>query len=256
MDNLNNAALAAQNTIPDFSLWGLFMHADFFVQIIMLLLLSMSVATWTIWFNKSAQFRRLKKQADRFERAFVENEKLADLYRHTDPQLAEHPLAKIYAVGVQEWERGARLKTKKGELPANLVDRVRQIMSVNITRELENIEKHLSFVATVGSTAPFIGLLGTVWGIMGAFQSIGAAKNTSLAVVAPGIAEALLATAFGLFAAIPAVMAYNKLATEMGRYAGRLEAFAMEFLTFIERKQAAGETSLSAIDDASVRKIL
>ena len=256
MDNLDNAAMAAQDVVTDFSIFGLFMHADLFVKAIMLLLLAMSVITWTVWFNKMGQFRKLKKQADGFETAFWENEKLADLYRHTDPKQAKHPMAKVYTVGVQEWERGARSKESKGMLPIHLADRVRQIMSVTMTRELERIESHLSTVATIGSTAPFIGLLGTVWGIMGSFQSIGAAKTASLAVVAPGIAEALLATAFGLFAAIPAVMAYNKLSSEMGRYAGRLEAFAMEFITFIERKQEEGETTLSKGNDKDgVRKI-
>lgn len=222
----------------DLSIIALFKQAGWFVKAIMIFLFSMSVITWAIWFSKAREFRLLKHMAARFEEAFWGNQGLEDLYRNTAPEDADHPMAKLFVVGLREWERA---KDKDGDvhgvLQMNVAERVRTLLNATTTRELESLEKGMPFLATIGSTAPFIGLLGTVWGIMVSFQSIGVAKNTSLAVVAPGIAEALLATALGLFAAIPAVMAYNKLSTEVGRYAARLEAFIDEFVAILERQE-------------------
>ena len=220
----------------DFSLWGLFMQAGVFVKLVMLLLLVMSIMTWAIWIHKYRIYRKLRRQADAFEQAFHNNEKLAELYKNTTPETAEHPMVGLFVTGVREWEKVQDKETPSGLSNAAPVERIRQLLAVTYNREMDKLESNLSTLATIGSTAPFIGLLGTVWGIMGSFQSIGAAKNTSLAVVAPGIAEALLATAIGLFAAIPAVMAYNKLSNEAGRYGSRLEGFITHFLSRVENE--------------------
>lgn len=232
-----DAAAAIATTAPEgFSIISLFSQASLFVQFIMLLLLFMSIITWAVLFTKFKLFRTLKSKATTFEDAFWSNNGLEDLYKNTKPEETDHPMAKVFVVGLREWEDAIDAETNNNILEVGVVDRVRQLMGVTLNRELDKIESLLPILATVGSTAPFIGLLGTVWGIMNSFQSIGISKNTSLAVVAPGIAEALLATALGLFAAIPAVMAYNKLSTELGRYAARLESFATEFLTILDRQ--------------------
>ena len=223
--------------INDMSLIDLFAQATTFVKIIMSSLLIVSMIVWAIWFEKYARMRVLRRRADKFEEAFWSEKGLEDLYRNTTPEETDHPMAMLFVVGLREWRRA---KDSDGEshgvIQLGVVERVHQLMQVTMTRELERIEKYLPFLATTGSTAPFIGLLGTVWGIMHAFHSIGVTKNTSLATVAPGIAEALLATAIGLFAAIPAVIAYNKLSTELSRYAARLEAFVTEFVTILDRQ--------------------
>lgn len=230
-------AQAALHT--DMSLLGLFAQAGLFVKVIMFTLLGMSVATWAIFIAKWSVLKHLHAKASRFEEAFWNGEGLEDLYKDTRPEDTDHTMAKLFVVGLKEWDRS---RDKDGDITGivqvGAIERVRQILFAKMGRELDSLEKGIGFLATTGSTAPFIGLLGTVWGIMTAFQGIGASGNASLAVVAPGIAEALLATAIGLFAAIPAVMAYNKLTLEMSRYAARLEGFLTEFTTLLERQQA------------------
>ena len=223
--------------INEMSVIDLFTQATTFVKIIMIGLLAASVTVWAIWFEKFARLRVMRRRADKFEEAFWSDQGLEKLYKNTTPEETDHPMAMLFVVGLREWHRA---KDEDGEshgvLQLGVVERVHQLMQVTMTRELERIEKFLPFLATTGGTAPFIGLLGTVWGIMHAFHNIGVTKNTSLATVAPGIAEALLATAIGLFAAIPAVIAYNKLSTELSRYAARLEAFVTEFVTILDRQ--------------------
>lgn len=239
--------------INEMSIIDLFSQATTFVQIIMSSLLVVSIIVWTIWFEKYARLRMLRRRADKFEEAFWSEKGLEELYRNTTPEETDHPMAMLFVVGLREWRRG---KDNEGEshgmLQLGVVERVHQLMQVTMMRELERIEKYLPFLATTGSTAPFIGLLGTVWGIMHAFHSIGVTKNTSLATVAPGIAEALLATAIGLFAAIPAVIAYNKLSTELSRYAARLEAFVTEFVTILDRQMQ--EEIIQARKDSKKRR--
>jgi biopolymer transport protein TolQ len=238
MDPVTTATATTAMTVAveGFSVLTLFSEASLFVKLVMIFLLGMSILTWAVLIAKFKLFRQLKNKADRFEEAFWSNNGLEDLYKNTNPEDTDHPMAKIFVVGLREWEHAVDSEANNNILELGVIDRVRQLMSVNLNRELDRIEKMLPILATIGSTAPFIGLLGTVVGIMNSFQSIGLSKNTSLAVVAPGIAEALLATALGLFAAIPAVMAYNKLSSELGRYAARLEGFAMEFVTILDRK--------------------
>jgi biopolymer transport protein TolQ len=219
----------------DVSFWGLIIEADFIVKIVMIILLIASIWSWAIIIDKSRKFIRLKKQADIFESAFWSGDSLEELYEK-QANSPEHPLASVFVAGMYEWTRVNDKNTLSNEkIQAGLQDRIHQVMHVAVTRELENIEKNIGYLATVGSTAPFIGLFGTVWGIMNSFQSIALSKDTSLAVVAPGIAEALLATALGLLAAIPAVIAYNKLSNSLNSYATKLQNFASEFEALLSR---------------------
>ena len=224
---------------PDLSIWGLAMQADFVVKLVMLALLLASFWCWAIIFQKTKQIRKLKAQASEFEDSFWSGGSLEELYERigTTP---DHPLAMLFAVAMREWTLATTrgIPIADGQAHFGLQGRIDRVMTVALQREMEALEQRLGFLATVGSTAPFIGLFGTVWGIMNSFQSIAMTKNTSLAVVAPGIAEALLATALGLVAAIPAVVAYNKLSGDLNRYAGRLETFAGEFSALLSRQMA------------------
>ena len=219
----------------DVSFWGLIIEADFVVKIVMIILLIASIWSWAIIIDKSRKFIILKKQANTFESAFWSGDSLEELYEK-QANSPEHPLASVFVAGMYEWTRVNDKNTLSNEkIQAGLQDRIHQVMHVAVTRELENIEKNIGYLATVGSTAPFIGLFGTVWGIMNSFQAIALSKDTSLAVVAPGIAEALLATALGLLAAIPAVIAYNKLSNSLNSYATKLQNFAGEFEALLSR---------------------
>ena len=219
----------------DVSFWGLVLQADTVVKIVMVILLIASIWSWTIILEKTRKFFSLKKQAQIFEDAFWSGESLEDLYKEEEEN-PKHPLATVFVAGMYEWTRASKINSLSNEkIQAGLQERIHQVMNVAVTRELENIEKNIGVLATVGSTAPFIGLFGTVWGIMNSFQSIALSKDTSLAVVAPGIAEALLATALGLVAAIPAVIAYNKLSNNLNTYALRIQNFASEFEALLSR---------------------
>jgi biopolymer transport protein TolQ len=219
----------------DVSFWGLVLQADIVVKLVMLILLIASIWSWSIIIEKTKRFLSLKKQAHTFEEAFWSGDSLEDLYKEEE-QDPQHPLSTVFVAGMYEWTRASKNNSLTNQnIQAGLQERIHQVMNVAVTRELENIEKNIGFLATVGSTAPFIGLFGTVWGIMNSFQSIALSKDTSLAVVAPGIAEALLATALGLAAAIPAVIAYNKLSNNLNTYALRLQNFASEFEALLSR---------------------
>lgn len=236
MEAMDTVSLG-QAAALDLSIWGLILQADLVVQIVMLILLAASVWCWTIIFDKLRRFHRLRGQADTFEESFWSGGSLEELYEDVG-NAPGHPLATLFSVAMHEWtlasQRGVMLTDERSQ--TNLQRRIDRVMGIALTREMESLERHMGFLATTGSTAPFVGLFGTVWGIMNSFQSIALTKNTSLAVVAPGIAEALLATALGLVAAIPAVIAYNKLSSDLGRYAGRLETFAGEFSALMSRQ--------------------
>jgi biopolymer transport protein TolQ len=173
--------------------------------------------------------------ADRFEEVFWSGNSLEELYERVAPR-ASHPMALLFVAAMREWMRANGRSTRDVGLSGGLRERIDKIMSVTLSREMAGLERYLDFLATVGSTAPFIGLFGTVWGIMNSFQAIAQSHNTSLAVVAPGIAEALFATALGLFAAIPAVIAYNRFNNQVGRYGDRLEGFSEEFSAVLSRR--------------------
>ena len=220
----------------DVSFWGLIIEADFVVKIVMIILLIASIWSWAIIIDKSRKFIKLKKQASVFEAAFWSGDSLEDLY-DKQANSPEHPLASVFVAGMYEWTRVNDKNSLSNEkIQTGLQERIHQVMHVAVIRELENIEKNIGFLATVGSTAPFIGLFGTVWGIMNSFQSIAVAQNTNLSVVAPGIAEALFATALGLFVAIPAVVAYNKITSDLSKYFLSLESFIDEFTTIFFRQ--------------------
>lgn len=221
--------------VHDMSMWGLFMQADPIVKVVMLMLVAASIWCWAIIFQKRGILSRLNRRANRFEDTFWSGEALDKIYDRVKTS-KQDPLLTTFSAGMEEWQAGV-----VGGMPSNinmqasLRQRVERAMSVTIGREMNRLERGMTFLASVGSTAPFIGLFGTVWGIMNSFASIAATNNTSLAVVAPGIAEALFATALGLVAAIPAVVAYNVLSTGLNRYADRLEAFTDEFSAILSR---------------------
>ena len=231
-----NPADVAQSALPlasaDVSLISLFWHAHFVVKTIMLGLLACSVWVWAIAIDKMLLYARTKKAMDRFEQAFWSGQSIDELYR----ALAAKPtqsMAALFVAAMREWKRSFESQSRSF---AGLQMRIDKVMSVSIAREIERLDRRLLVLATVGSASPFVGLFGTVWGIMSSFQSIAASKNTSLAVVAPGIAEALFATAVGLIAAIPATIFYNKFTSEVNRQAQRLEGFADEFSAILSRQ--------------------
>ena len=239
---IESVTLGETSGSTDLSIWGLVMQADLVVQVVMIALALSSVWCWAIIFDKVRYFRRLRHQAEQFEEAFWSGGSLEELYERVGG-VPEHPLAALFVVAMREWTHAVKrgFSSHDGTAHSNLQGRIDRVINVTLAREMEALERHIGFLATVGSTAPFVGLFGTVWGIMNSFQAIAMTKNTSLAVVAPGIAEALLATALGLVAAIPAVVAYNKLSNDLSRYAGRLESFAGEFTALLSRQLVEGE---------------
>ncbi|SPJ24741.1 protein TolQ [Palleronia abyssalis] len=228
---METEALAAASEI-DFSMLGLFARASFIVKLVMLLLIAASVWSWAIAIRKVLTFRSARSEAAEFDAVFWSGEPLDKLYRELGPE-PDGRAAGVFAAGMTEWQRSHR---DDGRMIPGAQARIERSMDVAISREAEDLEKGLPILATIGSTAPFIGLFGTVWGIMTAFIDIAEQQNTNLAVVAPGIAEALLATGLGLLAAIPAVIFYNKLSADQGRIVGSYEAFADEFSTILSRQ--------------------
>ncbi|MDW4551052.1 protein TolQ [Defluviimonas sp. D31] len=216
----------------DFSLLALFWRASFIVQLVMIMLTVASFWSWSIIVQKFISFRQARQEAAVFDRAFWSGEPLDELFEKIGSQ-PDGASEKIFASGMVEWRRSHR---QDGELIAGAQARIDRSMDVAIVKATESLTRGLPFLATVGSTAPFVGLFGTVWGIKVAFEQIAISQNTSLAVVAPGIAEALVATALGLVAAIPAVIFYNKLSTDSDRIISGYEAFADEFATILSRQ--------------------
>jgi len=216
------------------SIVSLFMKADPIVKAVFALLFLASFWSWVIIVNKWIALWRLRHRADRFEKTFWSGLSLDELYQQFS-QHADHPMASVFVSALREWRRAFEGGAPREALLPGIKDRIDKAMSVTISRETEGVERQLGFLATVGATAPFVGLFGTVWGIMNSF-SIAARHDTTLAVVAPGIAEALFATAMGLLAAIPAVIFYNKYVNDIGRYTGRLEGFADEFSAILSRQ--------------------
>ena len=218
----------------DLSLWALFLQADIVVKLVIFALIFASVWVWAIVFEKVTSLRRANRAADAFEDRFWSGGSLDDLYDEVGEKPA-HPMAAVFGAAMGEWRRSARV-VGADMSRSGARDRVERAMSVTVQREMDRMESWMIFLASVGSTAPFVGLFGTVWGIMHSFSAIAAMHNTNLAVVAPGIAEALFATAIGLVAAIPAVLAYNKISTDLGRFASRLEGFGTEFGGILSRQ--------------------
>ncbi|MBI1203098.1 MAG: protein TolQ [Rhodopseudomonas sp.] len=231
-----NSAGVAQSVLPmassDLSLLTLFLHAHWVVKGVILGLLSCSIWVWAIVIDKSMLYRRSRSDMDRFETAFWSGQSLDELYRTLAAKPA-HSMPGLFVAAMREWKRSFEGPQRSF---AGLQMRIEKVMQVSIAREIERLESRLLVLATIGSAGPFVGLFGTVWGIMSSFQSIAASKNTSLAVVAPGIAEALFATAIGLVAAIPATIFYNKFSGDVNKQAQRLEGFADEFAAILSRQ--------------------
>ncbi|MHA1597982.1 MAG: protein TolQ [Alphaproteobacteria bacterium] len=219
----------------DFSVWSLFMRADWIIKAVIVMLLLASIWCWAIIFEKIMGLRKLNAGASKFEQSFWSGVSLDDLYARTGSGPGD-PMTAVFVAAMKEWKRAPSVGDGDSTARVNLGERIDRVMQITLAREMDRTERYMTFLATTGSTAPFVGLFGTVWGIMNSFQSIAISKNTSLAVVAPGIAEALFATALGLLAAIPAVVAYNKLSRDLDRYAGRLESFAGEFSAILSRQ--------------------
>ena len=208
----------------DFSLINLFIRADIIVKSVIVMLIACSIYSWAIIIEKIKLFKKINISSEEFEEKFWRS-KSAETFYNSLPSNIDDPMAKLFKESMQ-----SLLKTKS---KANLVERMGGMLEIGIEKQISKIEKGFTFLATVGSTAPFIGLFGTVWGIMNSFQSIAISRNTSLAIVAPGIAEALFATALGLLAAIPAVVAYNRFNNDSKKYSQRMESFSKRFLSII-----------------------
>mgnify|MGYP001467270623 FL=1 len=221
-DITSQAVGLASNT--DFSLWSLFIRADFIVKSVILMLIGCSIYSWAIIIEKFRLFKKVNLESEEFEEKFWKS-KSAETFYNSLPVDLDNPMALLFRDSMQ-----TLLKAKN---KSNLSERMSSMLEVNIEKQMVALEKGFTFLATVGSTAPFIGLFGTVWGIMNSFQSIAISRNTSLAIVAPGIAEALFATALGLLAAIPAVVAYNKYNNDSKKYSQKLENFSKRFLSII-----------------------
>jgi biopolymer transport protein TolQ len=210
----------------DFSLWKLFLRADFVVKSVIIILIVSSVWSWALIFDKYKLFKKINASAEEFENKFWKA-KSAESFNNTLPAKSIDPIILIFRDAMTEL-----IKTKSKSSSVQLA-RVERVLEISTDKQIKKIEKNFTFLATVGSTAPFIGLFGTVWGIMNSFQSIAISRNTSLAIVAPGIAEALFATALGLLAAIPAVVAYNKFNSDSKRYTSRIDNFCKRFISII-----------------------
>jgi len=218
-----------------FNLVAMFLTSGPVVKGVMILLLLGSLFSWAIIFNKWLALGTLKRKAAKFEKLFWSGQSLDDLYQQIAPK-TDHPLAATFIAALREWRRAFENGSPRENQVAGIKERIDKAMNVTILRETDGIERQLGFLATVGSVSPFIGLFGTVWGIMNAFSAIAARHDTTLAVVAPGIAEALFTTAMGLAAAVPAVIFYNRFVNEIGRYVNRLDAFADEFSSILSRQ--------------------
>ncbi len=221
-DISSQAVGLASNT--DFSIISLFIRADIVVKSVIIILIASSVYSWAIIFDKIRVFRKINKSAEEFEDKFWKS-KSAETFYNNLPASIDDPMAQLFKTSMQTVIKSRSRSSLNEKLPG--------ILEINIEKQMSAIDKNYTFLATVGSTAPFIGLFGTVWGIMNSFQSIAISRNTSLAIVAPGIAEALFATALGLLAAIPAVVAYNKFSNDSKKYSQKLENFSKRFLTIV-----------------------
>jgi len=221
-DISSQAVGLASNT--DFSIISLFLRADIIVKSVIIILIASSVYSWAIIFDKIRVFRKINKSADEFEDKFWKS-KSAETFYNNLPASIDDPMAQLFKTSMQTVIKSRSRSSLSEKLPG--------ILEINIEKQMSIIDKNYTFLATVGSTAPFIGLFGTVWGIMNSFQSIAISRNTSLAIVAPGIAEALFATALGLLAAIPAVVAYNKFSNDSKKYSQKLENFSKRFLAIV-----------------------
>jgi biopolymer transport protein TolQ len=232
MNPADVASTVAAAPVAEVTVLGMFLQASLLVKFVMLSLMGASIWSWAIIINKSILFARTQRAMDKFEQIFWSGTSLEELYTTLSSRPAAG-MSSLFVAAMREWKRSVQ---NVGSSFMGLQARIDKVLDVSISREVEKLESNLLFLATVASAGPFVGLFGTVWGIMTSFRSIAASKNTSLAVVAPGIAEALLATALGLFAAIPALVAYNKLQGDVAKKQARMEGFADEFSSILSRQ--------------------
>ena len=224
----------ASAAAADYSLIALFTRADIVVKAVMAGLAIASIWSWAIIFDKGIKLGGLRGRAARFEDLFWSGKPLDDLYKRVEAK-PDHPLAVVFVAAMREWRRSLEKRSDLGNA-ASLVSRINTVMQASISREVSGLQRGMNFLATLASAAPFVGLFGTVWGIMNAFERIGVTQSTSLAVVAPAIAEALMATGLGLAAAIPALIFYNRYSNTINEYAIRLDGFADEFSAILSRQ--------------------
>lgn len=233
---VNMPVQKAPQLAANLSMWDLFWGADFVIQLVMLGLIAASIWSWTIIFYKVVRLRRLNSLADQFEESFWSGGGLDELHTRLNNNYTD-PMAAIFCAAMREWQRSmSKGIARVNELRGTLEQRIERVMQLTLNREMDLLERHMGFLASLGTNAVIVGLFGTVLGIMNSFESIAAQQNTNLAVVAPGIAEALFATAIGLVAAIPAAIAYNKISSDLNRYANRLDGFVSEFGAIISRQ--------------------
>lgn len=231
---MDQAVPQAMAAMPTLSPIGLFMHASLTVKMVMILLLASSIMVWAIVAQKIVALRRAKSDAAAFESKFWSGGSLEDLYEQEGAR-PSHPMAAVFGAAMGEWRRSSKIVSKHG-LSAGTQDRIDRAIELTVSREGDRLKKHMAFLATVGPVGPFVGLFGTVWGIMTSFGAIASMKSTSLSVVAPGISEALFATAMGLVTAIPAYVAYNMFSNEIENFLDRLEGFGGEFVALLSRQ--------------------
>lgn len=232
---IGSSAPAGAGNLGDISIVSLFWRADPLVKAVFVLLVAASLWSWTIIISKWIMLGSIRRKGDAFEKTFWSGLSLDELYTQFSAK-ADHPMATVFTSALREWRRAFEGGAPREAVLPSIKDRIEKAMNVTILREMDGLERQLGFLATVGSVSPFIGLFGTVWGIMNSFSAIAARHDTTLAVVAPGIAEALFATAMGLLAAIPAVIFYNRFVNEMARYNNRLNGFADEFSAILSRQ--------------------
>ena len=233
MSDISNIDIVSE--APDFSMFGLFMQADIVVKSVIIVLILASLYSWNVIVSKILRMRQLKKLEREFEDIFWSGVNLDELYKEYSENI-NNSHVRVFISGMREFNKINQRQTLSGAKLKDYFQRINNSMHISISREIERLEKGMSFLGSIGSVAPFIGLLGTVWGIVNAFQSIAISNNTSLAVVAPGIAEALFATALGLLAAIPAVAAYNKFSNDLEKLSNNLEYFSIEFSNVLLRQ--------------------
>lgn len=238
IQSVATAAAATASTPEGLSLWALFWGAEPIIKLVILVLLGASFWCWTIIFQKVMRLRRLHTNAEQFEEAFWSGGALDDLYDRINNR-PQDPLSAIFCAAMREWRRSvSKGLASSNDSRGTLQQRIERVMQLTLDREMDRLERHMGFLASTGSAATFVGLFGTVLGIMNSFQSLATQQNANLTItaVAPGIAEALFATAVGLIVAIPAMIAYNKLSSDLNRYANRLDAFSNEFIAIISRQ--------------------
>ena len=233
MNEINNTPIGEVVAQQDFSMIGMFLGADVVVQAVVVMLLIASFWCWTIIFSKVTTIASVNRAANQFESAFWSSKSVEEMFERVTKKSSHDPMASTFLSAMHEWRSHAG---KKAAATGSLHQRIERAMTSTVNREMDQLENHLSFLATVGSSATFVGLFGTVWGIMNSFKGIAAMKSASLAAVAPGVSEALFATALGLIAAIPAMIAYNKISNDLNRYGNRLDAFVHDFSSIISRR--------------------